>query len=300
MKLNALTNKLTSKVGRQILIGQKHSPKILFVAGIVGVTATVVLACRATLKVEEVLEEAQSDIEKINSAIELHSDQYTEADQKRDVAIVYIQSGLKIVKLYAPALTIGVAAVGCLVGSHAILNKRNVALTAAYAGLDRAFKEYRQRVIAEYGEDEERNLRYTELRESVEINSDGVEVKTLEHVFNPLKATPYSRFFDETSTSWCKEPEYNKVFLIAQQNYANDLLRSRGHLFLNEVYDMIGVERSKAGAVVGWVIRKNGGDNYVSFRMFDGADLVKRDFVNGNERSILLDFNVDGVILDLI
>jgi hypothetical protein len=109
----------------------------------------------------------------------------------------------------------------------------------------------------------------------------------------------YARFFDPTSPSWSKEPEYNLIFLKCQQNYANDLLKSRGHVFLNEVYDMLGMERSKAGAVVGWLLSKNGDtDNFVNFGVFDGREQVARDFVNGREGAILLDFSVDGVIYD--
>ena len=84
-----------------------------------------------------------------------------------------------------------------------------------------------------------------------------------------------------------------------QQTFFNDLLLSRGHLFLNEVYDQIGIDRTKAGQVVGWVVSKDG-DNFVDFGLFDGSTQEKRMFVNGHENSVLLDFNVDGVIYDKI
>jgi hypothetical protein len=64
---------------------------------------------------------------------------------------------------------------------------------------------------------------------------------------------------------------------------------------------MLGIDRSKAGSVVGWVITKEGtGDNFIDFGVFDGDNPRARDFVNGREGSILLDFNVDGVIYDKI
>ena len=92
------------------------------------------------------------------------------------------------------------------------------------------------------------------------------------------------------------------MFLRAQQQYANDKLIAQGHLFLNEVYDMLGLPRTKAGAIVGWVYDDNNavGDNFVDFGIYDVHRETARDFVNGYERSILLDFNVDGVIYDLI
>lgn len=109
----------------------------------------------------------------------------------------------------------------------------------------------------------------------------------------------YARFFDEGSPAWSKDSEYNLMFLKQQQQYANDLLKKRGHIFLNEIYDMLGIPRTKAGAVVGWVYDENNpiGDNYVSFGITDERNA---NFVNGYEKSVLLDFNVDGNIWDKI
>lgn len=300
MNIKRISNVFTSRVGRQVLVAQKHSPVVLFGAGIIGVAATVVLACRATLKLDEIVEKAQVDIEAAHSLRSQNYANYSEADCQRDLAIIYTRTAVRLGKLYAPAFIIGVASVGALVGSHAILSKRNVALTAAYAGLERAFKEYRQRVIDEIGEEKEQELRYASVtREIVEKDETGKEVTKVEKVIDPTAYSPYARFFDEYSQSWSKTPEINLLFLRSQQNYANDLLKARGHVFLNEVYDMLGIARSKAGAIVGWVISKNG-DNFVDFHIYDGTSDIKRQFVNGNERSILLDFNVDGVIYDKI
>ena len=65
---------------------------------------------------------------------------------------------------------------------------------------------------------------------------------------------------------------------------------------------MLGARRTKAGAQVGWVYDENNvvGDNYVDFGIFDTRRSKARDFVNGYEKVIVLDFNVDGYILDLI
>ena len=109
----------------------------------------------------------------------------------------------------------------------------------------------------------------------------------------------YARFFDEGCTGWDKNPEYNLYFLKQQQTYANDLLKNRGHLFLNDVYDMIGIPRTKEGQIVGWVYKEDNpiGDNYVDFGIFAEHN---RKAVNGFEKSILLDFNVDGSIIEHI
>ena len=222
---------------------------------------------------------------------------YSERDRSRDISLIYFQSGVKVVKLYAPAIIVGGLSIYALRTSHNILTSRNVALTAAYGALEKGFKEYRARVVDKYGEEEDRNLRYgTREVEIVDPDTNKKKKVTRVSINDP---SIYARFFDPQSASWSKEPEYNLIFLKCQQNYANDLLKSRGHIFLNEVYDLCGLERSKAGAVVGWILSDDGStDNFVNFGIFDGENDRARDFVNGFEGSILLDFNVDGVIYD--
>lgn len=287
---------ITQKVARNALLARRASPGMLFGAGIVGMVGSTVLACRATLKLEEVLDEAHSNLD---TARNLDHPEYSEKDRHRDIALIRFQTSVKIVRLYAPAVLVGGASIAALTSSHVILNRRNVALTAAYAAVEKGFNEYRARVVEKYGEDEDRNLRYGS--EEVEIIDPDTNKKRTVTRVAPGDPSIYARFFDPYSTSWSREPEYNMVFLKAQQNYANDMLKARGHVFLNEVYDMLGLPRSKAGAVVGWVYSKDGEtDNFINFGVFNGQSQQARDFVNGFEGSILLDFNVDGVIYDKI
>lgn len=281
------------QVARNALHLQKVSPGVLLGAGIVGMVGSTVLACRATLKVDTVMDEAKT---KLDMAKNLDHPQYSEKDRSRDITLIYFQTGVKTVRLYAPAIIVGVISIYALRSSHNILTRRNVALTAAYGALDKGFREYRGRVVEKYGEDQDRDFRYG--TEKVEIVSPEGKKELVTRVSREVPSI-YARFFDETSPSWNKEPEYNLVFLQCQQNHANDILRSRGHLFLNEVYKELGLEHSREGAVVGWVLSPEG-DNFVDFGIFHGEEQVVRDFVNGHERSILLDFNVDGVIYDKI
>lgn len=287
-------------VGRQIarnaLHLQKGSPGLLLGVGIAGMVGTTVLACRATLKMETVVDEAK---EKLDTAKTLEHEEYSEKDRQRDISLIYFQTGVKIVKLYAPAIALGSLSIYALTSSHSILTKRNAALTAAYTALEKGFGEYRARVVEKYGEDQDRDFRYGTREETIEDPETGKKKKVTR--VGPGEPSIYARFFDSYSTSWNREPEYNLIFLQCQQNYANDLLKSRGHVFLNEVYDMLGIPRSQAGAVVGWLLTPDGTtDNFINFGVFDGKTQVARDFVNGLEGAILLDFNVDGVIYDRI
>lgn len=291
-----IPNVLSRTVGRTILQTQKHSPALLFGTGIAGMVAASVLACRATLKLEEVLDEIELDKSKANRLINNKHPDYSEDDYKKDMLYLQVRSVVKVCKLYAPAIGVGLASVGMLAQSHNILTKRNAALVAAYSVLEKSFNDYRDRVREDLGEDRERQYRFP--TEEIHDHSDGTKKKT--KIVSPSSATIYARFFDQLCSSWSKNPEFNLLFLKCQQDYANDLLQARGHVFLNEVYDMMGIERSSAGSVVGWVISKNGGDNFIDFGIFNGDNPKARDFVNGREGAILLDFNVDGVIYDLI
>jgi hypothetical protein len=287
---------VTTKVARTILQGGKHSPTVLFVGGIVGVVATTVMASRATLKLDSVMAQTKENLETARTLKDADRADYTQEDYNKDVAYIYAAATIDLVKLYGPAVVTGVLSIAALTGSHNILTKRNASLTAAYATLDQAFKEYRGRVIKELGKDKDLEFRFDSEKHLVK-NSDGKEVEVLRA--SPYNYSGYARFFDELCKDWNRNAEYNLLFLKAQQNYCNDLLRSRGHLFLNEVYNMLGLEHSRQGAVVGWVIGKDG-DNYVDFGIFNAANPMARDFVNGREGAILLDFNVDGVIYDKI
>lgn len=309
MNMNSIMTTLTRSLSRSGLKLKKHSPEILLVAGIVGAVTSAVMACKATLKANDIVEESRTKIDTIHEVSENPemAEKYSEEDKKKDLAIVYTQTAVKFIKLYGPSVLLGVASLGCMVGSNRILNKRNVALAAAYATVDKGFKEYRGRVIERFGKELDKELRYNikaQEFEKITVDDNGNETVTTEtvEVADPNHYSPYAIIFDDGNTGWDKDPELTKFFLIQQQNYANDLLKSRGHLFLNEVYDMLGAKRTKAGAQVGWVYdEKNAsGDNFVDFGIFDINNPKARDFVNGYERVIILDFNVDGVILDLI
>ena len=311
MNMSNIINSATKtfhRVGFQI---KKHSPEILLVTGITGVVTSAVMACKATTKVDAIVEETKKSIDMIHEGMEagnICDVEYTEEDGKKDLAIVYIQTGVKFAKLYGPSVLLGLTSIGCILASNNIIHKRNVALSAAYTAIDRSFKGYRSRVIERFGESMDRELRYNiktqEVKETVVDEETGKKktVKSTVSVVDPNTYSDYARFFDEYCAGWTKDAEYNLMFLRQQQNYANELLKSRGHLFLNEVYDMLGIDRTKAGNIVGWVYDEEHpiGDNFVDFGIYVLDNEKARDFVNGRERSILLDFNVDGDILSLM
>ena len=287
-----------------------HSPEILVVTGVVGAVVAAAMACKATMKLDDILTEANENIERVNKAAEDEAlkEQYTDDDRKKDLAIVYVKTGIKVAKLYAPAaLVMGASIAGVLTG-HGILRKRNIALAAAYATVDKGYKEYRKGVIAKLGEAADREFAHgvkaTEITDTVTDDKTGEpkEVSKTVDTIDPEKLpNAYARIFDERNRNWDKSgnPDFNMGFLRAQEQYANDLLRTQGYLTLNEVYDMLGFAKTKAGQVVGWIYDKKNpvGDNYVDFGIH-AAHTVEDPYDYGNGLVYILDFNVDGNILD--
>ena len=312
-----MKTELISKVSRSLHKAgfkfKKHSPEILAVTGVIGIVTSAVMACKATTKVNDIVDEAKETIDKIHESVGkgLHTsdgEEYTEEIAKKDLTITYVQTGLKFVKLYGPSVALGIASIGCMLGSNHILRKRNIALAAALTNVATSFKEYRGRLVDRFGKDLDRELRFgikaKEIEETV-TDEDGKETtvkKTVEVVDPNTVHSMYSIVFCEGNTGWTRNAELNKVFLIQQQNWANDKLKMNGILTLNEVYDMVGAPRTAYGQIAGWVYTDDSsiGDNFVDFGLFDVNNEKACDFINGREKSIILDFNCIGNILDYI
>ena len=286
---------------------KKYSPEIMTIAGIVGMVASTVMACKATTKASEIINETKTSVSMIHDLVAdqaVSESEYSEEDSKRDLVIVYSKAAMKFAKLYGPSLIIAGLSAGSILSSTSILRKRNIAIGTAYTALDRSFRTYRDRVIEKFGEDFDKELKYgttTKVIEETTVDENGnekTETKTVK-IADPNNYSIYARFYDDGCAGWTKNPEYNLIFLKQQQNWANEKLKANGRLFLNEVYEMLGIPKTVIGQRVGWVYDENNpvGDNFVDFGIYDLYNEKARDFVNGYERTILLDFNVDGDIL---
>lgn len=315
MKKNELmksVNLTFNKIGFQI---KKKSPEILIVAGVAGVVVSAVMACQATIKAQEVAEETKNTLDDIHEAeaagVTKAGKTYTQDDTRRDLVGVYVNSGKAYARIYAPSVLVGLASITAIVTSHNIMRKRNIAITAAYTTLDKSYKEYRNRVMERFGEQIEKEIRYNIKAGEVEktVTDEKGKTKKVKEVVNmpasanwdPSKYSPYARCFDETHKQWSRDIEMGRYYLKARQSQATDMLRSRGHLFLNEVYDMLDFPRTKAGAAVGWLYdpkRPELGDTYVDFGMFEVHTPREED--GGYDVSFVLDFNVVGDITDEI
>lgn len=293
-----------NNANKGLLIAKKHSPEILAVAGVVGVVTSTVLACKATTKIEKILDEHKETMAIIRVNGEFPEEEYTEEDQKKDTVITYTRTAARLAKLYAPAVGLGVVSLGCLLASNKILRKRNAALGAALIAADKAFAEYRDRVKERFGEDVERQIRLGLKEEEIEkavTDAKGKEKTVKEKVTTSiLGEMGYKKYFTRANGNWGGgDKNHVRYFANVRQEEANKELRAKGFLTLNEVYRMLGFEETKAGMVVGWIYDPDhpNGDNYVEID-------VEKVYIPGDtgrlELAYIFDFNVDGTIYDKI
>lgn len=302
MKKNELVTKVSGSVHKIGFELKKHSPEIFIAVGVVGTVASAVMACKATTKLNDILEESKEQIDAIHEAPQKEElkDKYDEDMMRKDLALVYFQTGVKVAKLYAPAVILGSLSITSIVASNNILRKRNVALAAAYATVDKGFKEYRERVVERYGEQVDyeltHNIKTKEITETI-VDEKGKEkqVKKTVEVADPNVTNDYIKYFTRSNPYWDDTPDYVELFLRSQQNYANDRLKVDKVLTLNDVYDSLGFQKTKAGMVVGWVFDENNedGDNFIEFN-------VRKVYIPNEygeeELAYAIDFNVDGNI----
>ena len=281
---------VTRLAGRAGLVLSKHAPTILTAAGTAGFIGTTILASKATLKVEETISEETALLVKVHEAHE--AGKLEDKDALHDKAILYTRMTTKLAKLYAPALILGAASIVSLATGHGIMLKRNASLAAAYAAVDQAFKTYKKKVESKFGKDAVIDALVSTAEEDLTKNE-----LTMEAIAAVDGVSPYGVIFDETNNNWSADEDLSMLHLKCQQQYANDILQTRGHIFLNEVYKMLGFPHTPAGAVTGWV--KGNGDDFVDFNIFEGT-FEGEDEKGRTVTKWALDFNVDGVMYDKI
>lgn len=289
---------VTRAVAQTQFFLNKNAPTILTGAGVVGFIATTAATIRATNKANAVLPDITKEIAEVKTRLEVESDVLDEKTKTKALVKIYADSSLTMAKIYVPTLVLGSASIVCVLAGHGIMLKRQASLAAAYTALDAGFKVYRKRVADRLGEDEELDLYRrpnTKMVDSCDDEGQPCEIEVLDDD-DSVMPSRYSKFFDESSSNWSKTPDYNLFFLRRQQQWANDRLRANGFLFLNEVYEALGLPRTQAGQIVGWKEGTEEGDGFVNFGLYQIGDESNRAFINGYEHTVLLDFNVDGII----
>ena len=276
---------------------KKYLPEIMIGMGIgEGIMATI-YACEATLHVEDELDRIQGITERIKEVPEEEG-----INTKKELTIAYLKGATRIVKLYAPAIAMGSLSVGSILYGHNVSVERNLAMATTCNIIDQSYKTYRERVAERFGEEVEKEIRYGINKEDIEYieeTKEGKEKKRTKKnapVGGDILGSPNAIKFDSSNINWSRSPERNLYFLRMMQAEANDMLHSRGYLFLNEVYQLIGHPITTPGQLKGWIR----GGNDVDFGIYTVFSKENNDFINGYSPVAFLDFNVDGLIYDKI
>lgn len=292
-------------------IAVKYAPEAMAVIGTGCVIGGTVMACKDTLKATEVIDAVKDDLDKIEEAEVLAEEKsdlvtYSKEDRNRDKAMVYFNGAKSFGKVYWKAAAVEGIGLALLLGAFGIMKKRYSGAIAAAHTIEAMYRAYRERVIEAEGiaKDEYYRTGWDGKMESLPA-AEGEEEKAVRVMANVPNGSGYSRLFDEANIYWVNSSAQNRFFLEQVQAKFNDKLDETGHVFLNEVLEALGFPHTKEGAIVGWV--KNGdGDGFIDFGIYsipvehDDDYAAKRDFINGYAASLWLDFNVDGVIFDLI
>lgn len=298
MNIGSILGVVTRTAGVTLLKAQKHSPEILLAAGVVGVVTSGVMASRATLKLAPIVDTMSDEMEQIE--FDLAEKEITESEKDKAIVKAYGRGAVQIIKLYGPSVTLGVASIACILGGHHIMRQRNAALVVAYKALETSFQTYRKRVEAEFGVEKEREI-YRGQRTELVKGEDGKKKAVV--VREAGDHSPYGRFFDEVNAPYHYQrnnPAANLQFVTSIQRYYNQKLKSVGYVFLNEIYHALGMEETPAGQLVGWIYNSENGDGYIDFGIDDPKNLDAQRFIKGDEPAVFLDFNVDGVMYQLI
>ena len=285
------------KFGLAVLTAKKHAPTIAVYAGVAGMVASTVLACTETFEAHHTHSTAVCERIRMKKFVEANPGSDEANSYKKDLTLSYAKEGLDLVKIYGPALSVGALSIASIAWGHNTLSKRHAAVVTAYSALHASYNEYRERVTEALGVDVEKSIR----EEMVKENSGDLDYsKPASGQVDMNGLSPYARVFDEGNPNWDDDSSYNQFFIRSAQNYLNDLLHARGHVFLNEAYKQLGFPSTKTGQVVGWVLNNKDGDGYIDFGIFDTENPGNIDFLSGFEKSTWLDFNVDGLVMDHI
>jgi hypothetical protein len=190
-----------------------HSPTILTVIGSTGVVITAVLAVKGTPKALKLIEEAKN----------IKGDELTTGET---IQVAW--------KPYIPAAISCVSTILCIVGANYLNIKKQKNLMSAYMLLDNAFKQYRNRVSDEYGEEIDEEFGRDLVRKQLEEMED-IYKETLFFEFNSM------RFF---------EANIHKV--LQAECKAKLQFEQYEHLTLNDYYAYLGIDGSPYGECMGW------------------------------------------------
>lgn len=193
------------------------SPIALTILGCAGVIATAVTAVKATPKALKIIEKEFEDV----------------PPTKKDV----VQATWKC---YIPSAIIGIATIGCIIGSTGISYKSQASLISAYTLLERSYKEYKDKVKELFGEDGEREVKASIIRDHF-MEGDHIPTPLGEKLI--FYIDHYEDFFERTMLE-VKDAEYE----------LNRKFTREGLATLNDFFRLLDLPETEIGELIGWSI----------------------------------------------
>jgi hypothetical protein len=200
-----------------------NSPTILASIAVTGSVTTAYLAGRASFKASRIL--AEQDL-----AARLNDEDGLETREKLEL----------VWKLYVPTVLSGAATIACIIGSNHIGNRRAAAMAVAYTLSEKAYTEYREKVIETYGENKERAIRDKIAQDHV--TKDPVSSEIVMVSGDVLCRDDYSgRYFTSSVEK-----------LNAAKNDTNAQVINDFYASLTDFYYRIGLSRTSVSDEFGW------------------------------------------------
>ena len=284
---------------------KKASPELLLVGGIVCVVGGTVLACKATKKASDILDEGHENVEQIKEDLIDETQSFSPEDEKlikKDIARTKLRTLGRIAGAYAPAVALGSAGIAMIFTSHGIMRKRNGALLASYNALDAMFKTYRARVLEEE-DGKERDRRYLLGNDISEISEDQMNEFDLVRRVNEDAGGMLSqypewygmhtvRFDANTSAAFSMHPFSNLNRIRGAETVMTGRLHDKGYVSLNEALHELHMDPVPWGQLVGRIWMPGEED--------DNVFVIEAVEVNKDQPGspIILNFHLDGMIWD--
>ena len=288
-----MREQVTQLIGKVKLGAKRNAPEILLGGAFLTGTASIVLASRATLKAKDIKNTLEGN--KMALEFNLNAGSITENEAKASIRKIYMKYALDLTKEYAIPAGLYAATVAMVFSSYKIQKNRQVALATALAACTTAYNTLLDKLKngAAMGLTAKEVLEGVEGREVVDQETGEVTIEKVQG--EPVNGL-YQVRFDRYATAWEKDKFQNETTLRSEENWANDRLRLQGYVFLNDIYDRLGIPRTKVGQIVGWTLNGDG-DGFIDFGIKDCAEY---EDIRYDSNAFDLNFNVDGNILDKI
>jgi hypothetical protein len=207
-------------------ITEDNSPLILTAFGVAGTVATAVLTGKAAVKATEII----------------RREEYNRRVDNPDQTFLLNEQVRMVWKIYVPPVAMGTFTIFAIISANRVSTRRAAALAAAYSMSEKAYQEYKEKVIEKIGQNKERQVRDDLARDRVErnpVNDRNVIITGNGDVL----------CFDQTTGQYF---ESSMEAIRKAENEVNYKVLNEGYCSQSEFFDMLGLETTSISSEMGW------------------------------------------------